>query len=591
MRTKESAHDYRYFPEPDLPPFHATEDFLQDVESRLVELPAIRRTRFQDQYGLSRAQADFMCDERSTADYFEAVVAAGARADAVATWMAGDVRKQLNRVGVELTTGPLTPDRFAQLLRMLDDGVIHGKIAKQVLAHVFEQDKEPAVIIKEHGWEQITDRGELGAIVDTVLLAQPRAVSQIQSGDPKPMGFLIGQVMKHTNGRADPPTVQELLSERFAVRTILVFSFGGAIAGHRQEDGLVTPGDLMSLSKLFGADPELPDDVRFEEVQLGRFLSEEITPADWAALVARISRALDDGGIGGIVIGHGTDTLAYTASLLYWAFADSEVPIVLTAGAVPAEDGTRNDAIENLRRSVRVAAGEEPGVHVIYGEDDFFAVNLKFERAGYTAVPRADRDRLEAVVGGDADDFYRGAFRNWNSAGLARIGKGVAPTARSLPGEDLRRAMETAIARSHVAKIYPGIRGETLTALMDAGVRYFILEIYDTGTAGLRESPFSLRHAFVAGKERGVRFFCTSQQEGVVDFSGYVTAHELWREGAIPMGALTTESAWTRLIAAQIEAGAERWTEHGGDIVECMDADVKGEYDARIEALMEEETT
>jgi aspartyl-tRNA(Asn)/glutamyl-tRNA(Gln) amidotransferase subunit B len=151
--------------------------------------------------------------------------------------------------------------------------------------------------------------------------------------------------------------------------------------------------------------------------------------------------------------------------------------------------------------------------------------------------------------------------------------------------------METAIARSHVAKIYPGIRGETLTALMDAGVRYFILEIYDTGTAGLRESPFSLRHAFVAGKERGVRFFCTSQQEGVVDFSGYVTAHELWREGAIPMGALTTESAWTRLIAAQIEAGAERWTEHGGDIVECMDADVQGEYDARIEALMEEEAT
>jgi aspartyl-tRNA(Asn)/glutamyl-tRNA(Gln) amidotransferase subunit B len=94
------------------------------------------------------------------------------------------------------------------------------------------------------------------------------------------------------------------------------------------------------------------------------------------------------------------------------------------------------------------------------------------------------------------------------------------------------------------------MRGDYLIALMNSGVRYFILELYDTGTANLRESPFSLKKAFMDGKTKEIRFFCTSQQEGIVDFSGYITSHELWREGAVPMGFLTTESAYTRLLAA-----------------------------------------
>jgi aspartyl-tRNA(Asn)/glutamyl-tRNA(Gln) amidotransferase subunit B len=129
------------------------------------------------------------------------------------------------------------------------------------------------------------------------------------------------------------------------------------------------------------------------------------------------------------------------------------------------------------------------------------------------------------------------------------------------------------------------MRGETLIALMDAGVRYFVLEIFDTGTASLRESPFSLRRAFAHARDRGVLFFCTSQQEGVVDFSEYVTAHALWREGAIPMGGLTTESAWTRLIAAQVEAMAIRGADDG-DTPESVPLD--DAFTDRVLALMED---
>ena len=552
MRTKESAHDYRYFPEPDLPHFRTSDEFLARVESRLVELPAARRARFVADYGVTTAQAEFLCDEKSTADYFEAAIAAGAEAETVATWLAGDVRKQLNRHGVELTDSPLTPTRLAELLSLLAAGTIHGKIAKQVLALVFDEDKDPRVIITEQGWEQITDPAEIRAVVDRVLADNPKALGQIQSGDGKPMGFLVGQIMKATNGRAEPRVVQQVLSQAVSVSTIEVYSFGGAIAGHRQEDGLVVPGDLMSLTSLFERDPELPEGIRFEELQLGQFLSEEITPADWATLITRTATSLDRGSSRGIVVGHGTDTLSYTSSLLYWFFADTAVPIVLTASTVPTEAGIRSDAVENLRASVRTAAGEDRGIHVVYGRDDFFALNLKFERSGFTAVPRDSEDAPVA----DSEGFYAGQFRNWNADGLQRAGRAVAPTGRTMEPAALTQAMEVAIARSHIVKAYPGMRGETLIAIMDAGVKYFVLEIYDTGTANLRESPFSLRRAFAHARDRGVLFFCTSQQEGVVDFSEYVTAHALWREGAIPMGRLTTESAWTRLIAAQVEATA-----------------------------------
>jgi aspartyl-tRNA(Asn)/glutamyl-tRNA(Gln) amidotransferase subunit B len=543
MRTKESAHDYRYFPEPDLPHFRTDPAFLARVDARLVELPAARRARFVEEYGVSVSQAEFLCDEKSTADFFEATVRAGAEAEVVATWLAGDVRKELNRHGAALEASPLTAPRLASLLGLLADGTIHGKIAKQVLGRVFGEDKDPEAIIREQGWEQITDRAALGAVIDTVFGENPEAVAQIAGGDSKPMGFLVGRIMQATSGRAEPRLVQELISERFAVSTIEVFSFGGAIAGRRQEDGLVVPGDLMSLAALFEKDPALPEGVRFEELQLGQFLSEEITPADWAALISRTAASLEKGASRGIVVGHGTDTLAYTSSLLYWFFADTKIPVVLTAATVPTEAGARSDAVANLRRSVTTVSAGERGIHVVYGEDDFYPLNLKFERAGVTAVAGSPGD-------------YPGQFRNWNATGLKRGGRAVAATGRTLEVATLTGALEAAIRNSHIVKVYPGMRGETLIALMDAGVRYFVLEIFDTGTASLRESPFSLRRAFSYARERGVLFFCTSQQEGVVDFSEYVTAHGLWREGAIPMGGLTTESVWTRLIAAQVEVAA-----------------------------------
>ncbi|TVR33833.1 MAG: Asp-tRNA(Asn)/Glu-tRNA(Gln) amidotransferase subunit GatB [Spirochaetaceae bacterium] len=542
MRVKESANDYRYFPEPDLPPFSAGEEFLAAVEADLVELPAQRKERFVREYALLEPQADFLCDEKSLADYYEQAVMQGADPAAAASWLATDVRKMLNRHGSSLTNGPLSVQRFANLLMLLAEGRIHGKIAKQTLEAVFSEDKDPEAIIMEKGWEQITDAAELQRYVDEVLADQSQAVEQINAGDSRPLGYLVGQIMRRTSGRAEPQLVTQLLKQRLGLEFVHVLSFGGAISGTREDDGLIVPGDLRDLRQIL--DQELSATLRFEEVQLGRFLSEEITPADWAALLDAVNARVRSGDASGIVIAHGTDTLAYTAGLLYWFFADATIPIVLTASAVPWEPVSErahagSEALRNLRAAVERATSNVPGVHVVYGDKDLSPINLKFERFG------TESSELP------------GPFRNWNQTTPVYHGRPVIDGPLELDLPALTERLERAIGSIFVARIYPGMRGDSLIALINSGVKYFILELFDTGTASLRETPFSLKHAFAYGAERSVHFFCTSQQEGIVDFSEYVTSHELWKEGAIPMGTLTTETVYTRLIAALICSESE----------------------------------
>jgi len=216
MRTKEQALDYRYFPEPDMPPFVPNEEFLKKVESRQVELPLYRKERLMKEYALTEEQAEFIVDDKEEADYFEKAVSLGAGAEALATWLSGDVQKELNRNNVKLLDSPLSPERLAELLKYLDEGRIHGKIAKQTLKAVFEEDKDPGVIIKEKGWEQIDDDSAVEKMIEEILGENPAVVEAIKGGDQRQKGFLMGQIMKKSGGRVNPQTAQKILAEKLA---------------------------------------------------------------------------------------------------------------------------------------------------------------------------------------------------------------------------------------------------------------------------------------------------------------------------------------------------------------------------------------
>ncbi|MEM5947147.1 Asp-tRNA(Asn)/Glu-tRNA(Gln) amidotransferase subunit GatB [Spirochaetia bacterium 38H-sp] len=210
MRTKESAHDYRYFPEPDLPPFRPDKSFLEDVEKAQVELPLAKKQRFIKSYGLTEQQADYLCEEIARADFFETAVKKGAEPQVAASWLAGDVARQLNRQKMELTDSPLSLERFVSLMSLLKTGEIHGKIAKQVLIAIFEENKDPLTIIEEKGWKQLS-KDELYAHINAVIQENSTAADQVKAGDDKPLGFLMGKLMARTSGRAHPEEARKTL--------------------------------------------------------------------------------------------------------------------------------------------------------------------------------------------------------------------------------------------------------------------------------------------------------------------------------------------------------------------------------------------
>jgi aspartyl-tRNA(Asn)/glutamyl-tRNA(Gln) amidotransferase subunit B len=225
MRTKESSHDYRYFPEPDLPPFRPDPAFFERVERGQVELPLARQRRVEREYGLAREQAETVIESRPLADFFEACArlareAAPAAFPAlpdsgrmVATWLCGDVKKELNRSGKEIQDSPLTAARLASLVALLATERIHGKIAKQVLSDVFAENADPEEIIKRKGLEQLSSPAQLRPLVDKILSANPEVVAAIRGGDQKKKEFLIGRAMAESGGRAAPAALRALMEE------------------------------------------------------------------------------------------------------------------------------------------------------------------------------------------------------------------------------------------------------------------------------------------------------------------------------------------------------------------------------------------
>lgn len=214
MRTKEGSLDYRYFPEPDLPPFRPDTAFWQRVDGRQVELPLVRRERLAAAHQLSGEQADFVTESRFVADFFEAAAGVAGHGPALANWLMGDVQKELNHFGLSLETSPLTAVRLAQLQGLLASGRIHIKIAKQLLDLVFEEDKDPEVLLAEKGLEALTTEEQLAPILDEVLARHQAVVEAVRGGDVRQKGFLVGQVMKATGGRAAPDLVNGLLARR-----------------------------------------------------------------------------------------------------------------------------------------------------------------------------------------------------------------------------------------------------------------------------------------------------------------------------------------------------------------------------------------
>jgi aspartyl-tRNA(Asn)/glutamyl-tRNA(Gln) amidotransferase subunit B len=214
MRGKEDAHDYRYFPEPDLPPLVVTAAAIAAIRAALPELPDAREQRFVSQYGLSAYDAEVLVRLiAGAAEYFEATVAAGAPPKAASNWIQGEIRRKLKDLGVEhVSHVPIAPARLAGLIGLVERGVISSTAAKSVFETMWTSDRSAQAIVDAEGLAQIADLSVLEKLVADVIAAQPASVEQIRAGRTNVLGFLVGLVMKATAGKANPKVVSELLT-------------------------------------------------------------------------------------------------------------------------------------------------------------------------------------------------------------------------------------------------------------------------------------------------------------------------------------------------------------------------------------------
>ena len=216
MRSKEAAHDYRYFPEPDLVPIAVPAAWIAEIRAALPELPEAKRARFAADYGLSAYDATVLTGSRALADYFEATLRHGAPPKTAANWIMGELLALLNAEGAEIDTCRVTPRSLAALFALIDAGTISGKIAKTVFEEMYRTGAEPEAVVAARGLTQVSDAGELAAVIDRVIADSPKELAQYRAGKDKLFGHFVGQVMKRTQGKANPAKVNELLKARLA---------------------------------------------------------------------------------------------------------------------------------------------------------------------------------------------------------------------------------------------------------------------------------------------------------------------------------------------------------------------------------------
>lgn len=216
MRTKEEAHDYRYFPDPDLVPLEVSVEWQEEIRKKLPELPDEKRERFIREYEIPEYDARVLTSSKALADFFEECIKEYRKPKVISNWIMGDLLRELKLSGVDVNESPLKPSQLSRMIKMIDDGVISGKIAKTVFEEMYRTGKDPEIIVKEKGLVQITDEAEIEVYIERVIAGNPKEVDAYRGGKERLLGFFVGQVMKLSGGKANPAAVNEMLKKKLS---------------------------------------------------------------------------------------------------------------------------------------------------------------------------------------------------------------------------------------------------------------------------------------------------------------------------------------------------------------------------------------
>ena len=214
MRSKEEAHDYRYFPEPDLVPVELTDEWIEEIRASLPELPAQRQARLMEEFGLSEYDANQIVSTKAMAEYFDEAVKTAKDAKGVTNWLLGDVSAYMNNENITISEFIVSPANLAELVNLTKEGVLSSKLAKQVFSEMIKDNESPKALVKKLGLEQVSDEGAILKLVEETIAENPQSVADFKAGKAKAIGFLVGQIMKKSKGKANPGMVQSMLKEK-----------------------------------------------------------------------------------------------------------------------------------------------------------------------------------------------------------------------------------------------------------------------------------------------------------------------------------------------------------------------------------------
>ena len=216
MRVKEGSSDYRYFPEPDLPNFHISNEWIEEVRASIPEMPSKRRGRYVSEFGLPEYDAMVLTLTKEMSDFFDATVAAGADPKQASNWLMGDISAHMNSKKLELKDLKLTPESLAEMIQLIADGTISSKLAKKVFLLLAEEGGTAKGVVEKHGMVQLSDPAQLLPIIQDVLANNAQSIEDFKNGKDRAVGFLVGQIMKQTKGKANPGVVNQLLQQELA---------------------------------------------------------------------------------------------------------------------------------------------------------------------------------------------------------------------------------------------------------------------------------------------------------------------------------------------------------------------------------------
>jgi len=527
MRSKEMVHDYRYLAEPDLAVVELSGPTFEALRDGLPELPEARRRRFVDEYGLSRTTARELVADPATADFFETCARACGDGPLAADWVLNQMR-ELHRVRNGDFGTPLVPaERLAELLQLLKAETVSASNAKALLAQLPDEVGDVGELVRRKGLGQISDRATIESWVAEAVGANERAVQSFRDGKAQAFQFLVGQVLRLSRGAANPRMVRAEMQAALGCRRVTVIDMGGAITATCDAEGSLGPSSDAAIEQQLEPLRKAMPEVRFDTVTITHELSENLTPREWFDLWRALHEAVDGGSSQGVVVTHGLDTMAYTASLMRWLLPSANVPVVFTGSAMgPHEEDS--DASRNLKDAVELACRDDGGgCWVQLGGRTLPAVNVQMVGLGTNCLTSRNLP----------DDPAR----------LVRAG-----------GHRLepdRAALEGVVERTVLLKVYPGLDPELYRPALTTSPRFVLLELFDTGTGNARWGARGSLLPLVRGVvEAGGAVFCTSQQGVPVDMDRFESSRSLWDAGVVPLGRLVTESAYTKLLAAQLVA-------------------------------------